>query len=172
MVEREYLQLLRDRESAEVSYREIKEKQMQAHLGQSLETERKSERFTLLDPPILPEEPHRPNRLLIVLLGLFFATGASSGIAFLAEKLDSSIYGARQVAELVGAAPLVTVPYIRTRAEQWRIVRRQVSVVAVLVCAVIGTIAYVHFSVTPLDVLWAGIENRTTSDAQSGVKND
>ncbi|MBK8906759.1 MAG: lipopolysaccharide biosynthesis protein [Rhodospirillales bacterium] len=166
LVEREYLQLLRDRESAELSYREIKNKQMQAHLGQSLETERKSERFTLLDPPVLPEKPQRPNRPLIVVVAFFVAAGAGAGIAFLAEKLDSAVYGARQVAELVGAAPLVTIPYIRTRAELWRATRRRVGVAVAFVCLLVGAITYVHFSVTPLDVLWAGVDNEATDAKQ------
>lgn len=166
LVEREYLQLLRDRESTELSYREIKNKQMQAHLGQSLETERKSERFTLLDPPVLPEKPQRPNRPLIVVVAFFVAAGAGAGIAFLAEKLDSAVYGARQVAELVGAAPLVTIPYIRTRAEVWRATRRRAGVAVAFVCLLVGAIAYVHFSVTPLDVLWAGVDNEATDAKQ------
>jgi uncharacterized protein involved in exopolysaccharide biosynthesis len=164
IVEREYLQLSRAHESALESYREIKEKQMQAQLGETLETERKSERFTLLEPPLLPDKPHWPDRRLFILLGFLLSLGVGAGTASLAEALDTSVYGARQVAAIVGAAPLVTVPYIRTRVEQMHAIGRRIAFATVFVGVVAGTLAYVHYSVTPLDVLWAGVEHRVVGE--------
>jgi len=59
-VEREYVNLKRDYENSQMRYRELKAKQMEAEVGQQLEKERKGERFSLIDPPQLPENRSSP----------------------------------------------------------------------------------------------------------------
>src|SRR4030095_13656342 len=90
-VEREYLDLTRDHESSWQRYREIRAKQMQADIGQELEKDRKGERFSLIDPPQLPEQPNSPNRPVILLLGLVLSMGGGVGSAAVAETLDRSV---------------------------------------------------------------------------------
>ncbi len=53
-VEKEYRALLKDYEGAQLKYQEVRSKQMEAQLSQNLETERKGERFTLIEPPLPP----------------------------------------------------------------------------------------------------------------------
>jgi hypothetical protein len=78
----------------------------------------------------------------------------------LSEAMDSSIHGARQVAAITGVAPLVVVPYIRTRAEIVRTWRNRAFAGIGSVVVLSAAIAYVHYNVRPLDVLWIGIEHR------------
>ncbi len=160
LVEREYLHLKRLQEDSTRKYHEIKSKQMAAQLGEALETERKSERFTLIEPPIRPTEPESPNRMAILVLGLVLSLGAGAGTAVLAEATDSAVYGPRQVAAITGAAPLVVVPYIRTRAEIVRNWRRRAFAGFGSAAIVSGAVAYVHYNVRPLEILWIGIERR------------
>ena len=54
-----------------------------------LEKERKGEKFTLIDPAILPEEPVSPNRPAIIFLSLVLALGAGVGSA--AEDLHQRV---------------------------------------------------------------------------------
>ena len=49
-VEREYRSLARDYENAVTEYRETKAKQARADVAKQLESEKKGERFTLIDP--------------------------------------------------------------------------------------------------------------------------
>jgi uncharacterized protein involved in exopolysaccharide biosynthesis len=160
LVEREYLHLKRLQEDSTSKYHEIKSKQMTAQLGQAMETERKSERFSLIEPPVLPIEPESPNRIAIVVLGLVLSLGAGAGTAVLAEAMDSAVYGPRQVAAITGVAPLVVVPYIRTRGEIIRTWRNRAFAGIGSVVVLSAAIAYVHYNVRPLDVLWIGIEHR------------
>jgi uncharacterized protein involved in exopolysaccharide biosynthesis len=160
LVEREYLHLSRLQADATRKYHEIKSKQMTAQLGEALETERKSERFTLIEPPIRPIEPESPNRIAILVLGLVLSLGAGAGTAVLAEAADSAVYGPRQVAAITGAAPLVVVPYIRTRAEIVRTWRRRALAGFGSAAIVSGAVAYVHYNVRPLEILWISIERR------------
>ena len=116
-IEREYLVLRRDYENAVATYREVKSKLTVAEIGESLEEKRKSERFTLIEPPTSPTEPIKPNRLAILFIGLVFSLSAGAGTAALFESFDQSIYGPKQLAGITGVPPLVVVPYIQNRAD-------------------------------------------------------
>jgi uncharacterized protein involved in exopolysaccharide biosynthesis len=116
-VEREYRDLTRDYENAQSRYREVRAKQMQAEIAQELEKNRKAERFSLGEPANLPEKPHRPNRLQILLGGFIAAFGAGLCLAWVREAFDPSIKGPLDLARIATAPILTPVPYIETRAE-------------------------------------------------------
>ena len=61
-VERGLRALNRGYENAVEQYESIKAKLMDAQLSESLEEEKKAERFIVLEPPVLAETPIRPNR--------------------------------------------------------------------------------------------------------------
>jgi uncharacterized protein involved in exopolysaccharide biosynthesis len=119
-VEREYLELKRDYDNAQLKYKEIRGRQMDAQVGQELEKERKGERFSLLEPPQLPERPYKPNRLAILGFGFALALGGGIGFALAAEGLDRSVRGTRGVLGALGAAPLAVIPYLENSAERLR----------------------------------------------------
>ncbi len=75
-----------------------------------MEEQSKAERFSLLEPPVLPEKPVRPDRVKIILLGFFISVGGGFGLALLAEGADHSIRGSRHLAKIVKEMPLVQHP--------------------------------------------------------------
>jgi len=109
-VEREYLDLVRDHDSALKRYEEIKGKQAQAQVAQQLEKDSKAERFALLDAPQLPEGPHSPNRLAIVFLGALLSVGSGAAYAGVRETLDDSIHSAAALAAVSKAPLLALIP--------------------------------------------------------------
>ena len=153
-VEQEYRTITRNMENATRRYQEINAKQMTAEVAQSMEQERKGEKFTLIDPAILPEEPISPNRPAIILLGLVLALGAGVGSAALAESTDSAVRGAKGLVGILNTAPLAVIPYLPSAAD----IRSKASRKWLIIAAVIGVIAIVllllHFLYSPLDVLW------------------
>ncbi len=160
LVERAYMRIMRELENANGKYQDIKGKQMAAQLGEALETERKSERFTLIEPPQLPTAPAAPNRLAIVLLGFILSVGTGFGVAALAEGLDQSVHNSRQLAAITGAAPLAVVPYIKTRDDTVRFWRRGAAFAAAG-CVVLGVgLTFFHYNIKPLDVLWSVAQRR------------
>jgi protein tyrosine kinase modulator len=153
--EREYLALRRDYDNAYSKYRDVKSKQLEAQLAEALETERKGERFSLIEPPQMPNAPIRPNRMAILFIGFIFAGAAGVGNVFLAEALDESVYGSRGLASVVGQAPLVVIPVIgepdtgKSRRMLW------ISLAALGgVISIVAVIFSYHFFVSPLDVWW------------------
>ena len=153
-VEREYRSLLREYENAVAKFREIKAKQMEAQLAQNLESENKGERFTLIEPPLLPEEPYKPNRLALMLLGLFFSASIGIGTVLASDALDRGVYGRKGLENVIGEMPLSVIPYIETSAERRkRIFKLMVLIACLIALGVLGLIM-IHMFIKPLDVLW------------------
>jgi polysaccharide biosynthesis transport protein len=159
-VEREYHDLTRDYDNAKKRYREVKEKQMQAEVSQELEQGRKAERFSLGEPPNLPEKPFSPNRPTIALVGLIAALGSGLGFAGLREALDPSVKGPLELARVVSVPILTAIPYIETERERLRR-RRQNWILACLIALL--TIVFllgIHYFLKPLSVILDSVVRR------------
>lgn len=109
-VEQEYLLLKRDYESAVGKFSDIKQKLLQAEIAEQLEKESKGERFSLIDPPQLPDKPIKPNRLGIFLLGMLLSLGGGLGMATFAEYTDKTIHGVRSIVSVLTSPPLAIIP--------------------------------------------------------------
>ncbi len=153
-VEREYNELTRDYENAQLEYKEVRDKQMAAQLARNLESERKGERFTLIEPPLLPEEPASPNRLAIGFLGVVLSLGGGMASVAVAEALDQSVHGRAGLQRLVGDPPLAVIPRIETAADRRRRLLRRLFVLLALLLLLAGALLAVHLLLMPLDVLW------------------
>jgi hypothetical protein len=153
-IEQEYHDLMRDYENAQVKYREVRSKQMEARLAQNLESDRKSERFTLIEPPLPPEEPVSPNRPAILIIGLILTLATVAGVVALLETVDATVRGRADMSDAFTVPPLALVPHIVTDAESHT--RRRTFTIAA--GATVGTFVLaaviVHFLFRPLDVLW------------------
>jgi uncharacterized protein involved in exopolysaccharide biosynthesis len=159
-VERDYHQLARELESAQLKYQQIKSKQGDVQVSENLETERKGERFTMIEPPLPPEKPVSPNRIMIIAAGLILSLGLGVGAAVLKDSMDPSIRGFADVRLLLTVPPLASIPAIVTAADRRK--RRVVAAyswVGVLV-TVTGAASLVHFFIRPLDVLWISLLRR------------
>lgn len=162
-VEREYLDLSRDHENSYRRYQELKAKQLEAQVAQELEKGSKGERFSLIDPPQLPEKPHSPNRTAILLLGAILSLGGGVGYASLLESLDASIRGTKSLAQLSRVPVLAAIPYMENAQDRGR--KRKVKFTGWIVGVVVFLVAIsiLHFFIMPLDVLWYKILRRITA---------
>lgn len=159
-VERQFREMARALESAQLKYQEILSKQTEAQVSQNLETERKGEKFTLIEPPQTPEKPVSPNRIVIVVVGLLFALGLGAGAVVARESLDGSVRGPGDIRQLLQVPALASIPIIVTAADRLR--RRRLlryswggGLTAMLLIAVT-----VHLWVRPLDVVWISLLRR------------
>ena len=160
LVEQQYRELSRDYENTKLKYQEIRSKQSEATTAQNLEAGRKGERFTLIEPPLPPEQPVSPNRPLILIAGVILSTALAFALLWLLEKLDTSVRGRLDLQQLTGIAPLALVPYIGTEPERRARRRRLQLAFGSAMAAVFVAIALAHFFYQPLDVLWFSFTHR------------
>ncbi len=159
-VERDYRALARDLENAQLKYQQIRAKQSDALTSENLETERKGERFTMIEPPLPPEKPISPNRLLILAAGLVLSMGAGFGAMLLRDSLDPSVRGIGDVRRLLSVPPLAEIPRIVTVAEARRHKRMTRYSWQGAVMGLAGAAVAVHFMIRPLDIVWLSLLHR------------
>jgi capsular polysaccharide biosynthesis protein len=109
-VEREYIQLTREHENAQNQYSDVQSKMKNAALAQSLETEARGERFTLLRPVTPPDKPYFPNRLGIILLGTVLGCGIAFGLAALVDASDPTLRGNYDLQSIMHTSAIGSIP--------------------------------------------------------------
>jgi polysaccharide chain length determinant protein (PEP-CTERM system associated) len=117
-VERGYLALTRDYESAVARYQDVRRKLMEAKLAESLETESKGERFTIIDPPGFSDGPIKPHRGAMIFLGVVLSVGSGIGSVALRQAFDKGIYGPRALERITGSPPLAVIPFIDNSSDR------------------------------------------------------
>ncbi len=157
LVEKEYLELLRQRQISLEKYAELEAKHREAKLAQTLEEEQKGEAFTLIEPPIAPDKPDKPNRKKIIALGLGGGLAVGLGLTVVLEMLNEVIRGAKALERVTGTLPLVVIPFIETPQDIARKnKRKKLTWLAALIMLVV-LVAVTHFFVMPLPMIWATV---------------
>lgn len=159
-VQRAYQDLTRDRENKLAKYQELRAKQLEAELAQTLETENKGENFTLIEPPQVSNEAEKPNRQKLIAIGFVGSVGAGVGLAILVEMLFGGVRGYTQISRIVGKPPIVVIPLIQTDHEKRR--KRRIIYSLIVLGIILGLFAVIlfHFFVMNLEVLWFKVLNK------------
>jgi polysaccharide biosynthesis transport protein len=159
-VERQFREMARELETAQFKYQEILSKQTEVQVSQNLETERKGEKFTLIEPPQPPEKPISPNRKLIVAVGVLMAAVLAAGAVVLLESIDATVRGPNDIRQLFEVPALASIPNIVTAADRKRrkhFIRYSWGGAG---CAVLLATIVVHVLIRPLDVVWLSLLRR------------
>ena len=116
--------------------------------------------MTLLEPPSRPLRPARPNRTSLLLIGFAIAIGVGLGAVVVAEIIDGSIHGERELSSLIGARPFAVIGYIDNSADELRKAawRRRALIGSSVGCVVV--ILTMHVFVRPLDDAWFALLNQ------------
>ena len=154
--------LIRERDTAQKKYEELLGKKMSAQIAQSLESENKSERFTLIEPPVLPEKPIKPDRIKIILIGFFLAMASAGGVIFAMESIDKRIRGTEALAHILGHRPIGVIPYLPILEDEVRRKRMYIQAIIAAIVTLIAIAAALHFLYMPLDSLFMKIMARLT----------
>ena len=125
--EQAYMILMRDYGNMQRNYQSLLEKRLNAHVAENLEKRQKGEQFRILDPANLPENPDKPNRLYIMLIGLAAGCGLGVGGAIYLEQMSPPFRRPEEVESVLGIPVLGSIPhfdmtYSKTigRARSWR----------------------------------------------------
>lgn len=159
-VEKGLFKLMRDYENAKEKYEEVKSKQINAKIAENLEQENKAERFTMLEPPLFPEKPVKPNRKKLIGLGFFGGIAAALGLVFLLESVNARVRGVEALESITKVRTMVTLPYIYTQAEINRKKYFYRYIFMGILAFILISCIIVHFLIMPLDILVVKILNR------------
>jgi uncharacterized protein involved in exopolysaccharide biosynthesis len=135
-------------------YLAARAKLFSAKMGQSLETQNKGERFTLVEPanhPLAPASPNRP-----VLLGFFLVLGLGAGLGWpqLSAMIDGVITGGKSIQRIFGAPPIAEIPLIITAADLDKMRNLRLLFYIAVPISFVVVLAIFHFVFMPLDVFW------------------
>jgi polysaccharide chain length determinant protein (PEP-CTERM system associated) len=113
----EWSKLQRDRNVTQKVYDDLLEKLESARVSKNLELADKSTRYRVVDPPLLPRVPVKPNRVLLILAGLM--AGIASGVctAVGLDYLNSSFKDEDSLQKALNLPVLAAIPAIVTDAD-------------------------------------------------------
>lgn len=112
-VEREYQAVTRDLASARAKYDELLKRQMDAEVSEAAISGGTADKFRVKSSPTTPDQPAKPARLGIAIIAIVFGVVASITSVILAQLFDTTVRGARDIEEILGVAPLTSVPVIK-----------------------------------------------------------
>ena len=135
--------LARDARVNENIYNMLLQKLETAKITQRLEVSKEGTRYTIIDPPRLPLKPTKPNKILVVFMGVFLGGFAGTGLIFGKEFMDHSfldIEDAKNFFELpvLGAISRLTTQEAisKEKSRKRTLIAVSVSLAAILVVTV------------------------------------
>lgn len=154
LVEKEYTDLVQELDNNNQRYQAVSAREMEAQIAQQLELEKKGERFTLIDPPQEALEPVSPNRIAILFLGMVLAIAVGFGTVALIEIIGSTISSEKTITNILGVAPLASIPYLQSQRESQAKSKQRKTLLIVIMVVFLIAVALFHFFFMPLDVFW------------------
>ncbi|AZV80919.1 DUF874 domain-containing protein (plasmid) [Parasedimentitalea marina] len=131
-VERELDGFARRQEQLQTSLDAIISRRTEAEVGLRLETTHQSERLTVIEPAVLPEDPITGGRKALAILGTLAGAMLALVLAFIQELRHPVLRSAAQMHRETGLTPVVLIPVLQTepknklsnlwrRARGWRL---------------------------------------------------
>jgi capsular polysaccharide biosynthesis protein len=87
-------------------------------MAENLERKQQGEHFKILDPARLPENPIKPDRNKILLIGCVIGLAAGLGLAWFRESLDKSFHTVSDLEEYLGISVLATIPNLKAEIKE------------------------------------------------------
>jgi len=147
--EKEYGDLLRERDLLKDKYQHLQENLAKAQIGQEMENRKQGETLEILDPASLPVNPDEPKRPIIISVGAGIGLLLGIVIAGAREMKDTSLKNLKDVRAYTNLAVLSSIPLL----ENALLVRRKrrlfwlawTSAVIVGTIAMAGSMYYYYF---------------------------
>lgn len=86
-----------------------------------LSEQQKGERLSVIDPPVVADQPSWPNRPLLILGGIGAGGSIGLALAFLLELIMRPIRGVSSLQQIIGEPPLVIVPQLGSKRSPFRL---------------------------------------------------
>lgn len=146
-------ELTRTYANIEQQYNMAVDRLAQASTGQRIESLSRGQRISIIEPPAVPTEPTKPNRLLIAGGGTMFGVLAGIGLIFLIEILNQTVRRPEDIVNRIGVRPLATIPYMSSRSEVFWKRLIKLSIYLLIIVGLPAAVYAVHIYYLPLDLL-------------------
>lgn len=134
-VERQYNGLSLNLQQAQTQYNQLLQNQMNAQLTSQAIASGRSDKIRIVQEPGVPLAPGKPKRIAIAAVGLMLAILLGLTVVVIAESMDQTVRGSRDVRSVLALSPLGVIPDIAdaatARRQRWR-----VAVLMTCVCVV------------------------------------
>jgi succinoglycan biosynthesis transport protein ExoP len=111
-VEREFQTVTRDLASARAKFEELLRRQMDAEVSEAAIAGGTADKFRIKQKASVPDNPAKPQRIAIFAVAFALALIASLTSIVLAQLLDPTVRGARDIRDILDVTPLTAVPII------------------------------------------------------------
>ncbi len=98
-------------------YNDALERQAQAETGVRIENETRGQGLLLTEPPVVPDNPARPNRRMLGVVGIALGLIAGICLVVLLELLNRTVRRPEDLYQRLGVWPIATLPYIPARKD-------------------------------------------------------
>jgi uncharacterized protein involved in exopolysaccharide biosynthesis len=115
-VEREYQLLNQDLSVARASYQDVLQKRIDADAAEAAIDSGSADAFRMTQRPTLPEKSVKSSGIAIVAAGILLGLTLALGTALIAEMMDSTVRGSRDIRRVLGVVPLGIIPEITNSA--------------------------------------------------------
>lgn len=132
-VERQYKSLALNLQLAQTKYNQLLKYQMDAQLTSQAIQSGRSDRIRVVEQPSVPLTPGKPQRIAIAAVGLMLAILLGLTAVVIAESVDQSVRGSRDIRRVLAVSPLGVIPEIQDSATARR-QRFQVATLMACVC--------------------------------------
>jgi len=116
--EQQLAELTRGYDQSRASYDDLLKKKNESAMATNMEIAQRGERFTVVDPPSLPQKPSFPNRLKFCGIGLAVGLALGGLVVGLLEMKDDRIYEEKKLKDLLPATILAEIPVIVNEPDQ------------------------------------------------------
>lgn len=135
-VEREYKSLALNLQLAQTKYNQLLKNQMDAQLTSQAIASGRSDQINLLYQPGVPSTPAKPKRIAIVVVGLMLAILLGLTAVVIAESIDQTVRGSRDIRRVLAMAPLAVIPEIEDAVT---VRRHRLQAAALTACVVLAS---------------------------------
>ncbi|NOD95198.1 lipopolysaccharide biosynthesis [Ruegeria sp. HKCCD4884] len=146
-------ELQRDHDNIQTQYNNAVTRLASASTGERIEVTSQGQRISVIEYPVVPSGPTKPNRLMIAGGGTVFGIGLGLGLILLLELLNRSVRRPEDLINKLEVWPIATIPYMRSRKE---VIIYRLAWIAVILAIMVGVPAAVwavHTYYLPLDLI-------------------
>lgn len=143
----EWTKLQRDRNVHQQIYDQLLQKLENARVSKNIEFTEKGETFRVVDPAKVPLTPFKPNRVKMILLGIFLGIASGIGAVLGLEYFDHSFKDVETIEAILELPVLSTIPKIVTEDDELSAKRldKKVLIASGAYLSIIGAVFIVEF---------------------------